>query len=495
MLPRPVRALRLFLLLLILGALACDLSDVSGLFSGGANKPNVSITSPPSGSQFQEGQDVAVQSISTDAKGIVRVELIVDGTPVRTDTAPSPQDKFTLVQTWKATQGTHTLSVRAYNTANVASDPAAISVTVTPSIALAATPTSTDTPTSTPTQNLTVVPAAPPTCPGPPVIGSFTASPNPITSGSSTSLSWGLVSNATSAAIDHGIGGVATPGSKKVSPTTTTTYTLTATGCGGVATSQVTVTVNPAPTATVSSATTTQVSKQVFVPANNSGSATATCPSGSIVTGGGYDSETNLSTQVYEQFKSGNSWVVSLNNSAGTSYSVNALAICLSGTSGTTTQITAQTSVPSQSADLATANCPGGSVVTGGGFAMSPGLSNSIYGQFKQLKNSGNGWEALLSNATAFSRLVIAYAICLSGTSATTTQIRAQASVPANSVGSATANCPGGTVVTGGGFATQPFLSPKVYTQGKSGNGWEVFVYNPLSAAWEVDAFAICASF
>ncbi len=340
--PRPVRSFRLLLFLLSFGALACDLSDIPAAF-GCAAKPAVVITSPPSGSQFQEGQDVSVQSTSTDAQGIVRVELIVDGATVRTDSAPSPQDKFALIQTWKATQGTHTLSVRAYNTANAASDPASISVTVAPSVALGATPTTPSgactndsafvsdvtvpdgtvlasgqvfnkiwrllnkgcawdvgyqfvfvsgeamtTSTVLPVPNtatgatadilvamtappapgshtgqwrmrspsgalfgatLTVsinVPAAPPPCPGPPVIASFNASPNPITAGSSTTLSWGFVSNATSAAIDHGIGGVATPGSRTVSPGSTTTYTLTATGCGGVATSQVTVTVNPA---------------------------------------------------------------------------------------------------------------------------------------------------------------------------------------------------------------------------------------------------------
>jgi hypothetical protein len=89
------------------------------------------------------------------------------------------------------------------------------------------------------------VPAAPPPCPGPPVIASFTASPPTINAGGSTTLNWGAVTNATSASIDHNIGGVATPGSKLVSPSSTTTYVLTATGCGGVATSQVTVNVSP----------------------------------------------------------------------------------------------------------------------------------------------------------------------------------------------------------------------------------------------------------
>ncbi len=357
---RPFRTFALLFIVLSLGALACDMSDIAALFGGGG-KPTVVITSPPSGSQYQEGQDVAIQSTSTDSKGISRVELLVDGTIVRTDPLPNPQPQFAVIQTWKATQGTHTLSVRAYNTANTPSDPIAISVAVSPSIALGNTPTptlpagtalptvpgATVTSASTPCSNdsafvadvtvpdgtvlaagqafnkiwrvrnagtcawgpghdfafvggeamsgttvvavpatgpgatadlliamtapsaqgthagqwrlraggvafgVTVnvsinVPPSAPACPGPPVITSFSASPNPIAAGASTTLSWGAVTNATSAVIDHGIGGVSTPGNTSVNPATTTTYTLTATGCGGTATSQVTVTVNAA---------------------------------------------------------------------------------------------------------------------------------------------------------------------------------------------------------------------------------------------------------
>jgi hypothetical protein len=93
-------------------------------------------------------------------------------------------------------------------------------------------------------------PPPPPSCTGTPNIASFTASSNTITAGQSTTLSWGLVSNADSADIDHGIGGVKTPDSKKVSPNSTTTYTLTAHCGSNKTTAQVTITVNPAPTHT-----------------------------------------------------------------------------------------------------------------------------------------------------------------------------------------------------------------------------------------------------
>ena len=125
---RPKFSSLALLLVVSLGALACD------LLAATARKPTVIIISPPSGSQFREGEDVVLQSTSTDSTGIVRVELVVDGATARTDSAPSPQGQrsFPLIQKWKAIQGDHTIAVRAYNAAGAVSDPAAISVSVSP---------------------------------------------------------------------------------------------------------------------------------------------------------------------------------------------------------------------------------------------------------------------------------------------------------------------------------------------------------------------------
>ena len=124
------RSLRILLILTIaLGVLACDLSTL-GLAP--AAKPKVIIQSHVSGAQFLEGEEIAVQSTSSDPTGVVRVELAVDGATVRADAPPIPQGQtsFTLIQKWQATGGTHTLSVRAFNVSNAASDPALVSVTV-----------------------------------------------------------------------------------------------------------------------------------------------------------------------------------------------------------------------------------------------------------------------------------------------------------------------------------------------------------------------------
>lgn len=163
----------ILILLVVFGITVAVGMNVFDFVPGG--KPNAIITSPPSGSTFHEGEDVAVQSVSTDAKGVVYVQLIVDGQIVRTDAAPAPQDQFTLVQTWKATSGTHTVMVKAFNGANAGSDPAAISIQVVTGAGPATAPTSVaSAPTPIPAPTSTTAPGGP----------SPTTAPSPCTNNS-----------------------------------------------------------------------------------------------------------------------------------------------------------------------------------------------------------------------------------------------------------------------------------------------------------------------
>jgi hypothetical protein len=137
------QSLLLLILFAGLGTLACDVSTLTSLAQGGASKPQVTIQLPLAGTSFHEGDDVTVQSTSTDKSGVVRVELLVDGAVVRTDAPPIAQGQasFSVLQTWKATAGNHTLGVRAYNAANAASDPALVAITVTSGVAALPSPT------------------------------------------------------------------------------------------------------------------------------------------------------------------------------------------------------------------------------------------------------------------------------------------------------------------------------------------------------------------
>ena len=142
MIKRSFRPLFFWILLASLGLLACDVSSLSSsLGLGTASKPQITIQSPIAGAQFNEGDDVPVQSTSTDKTGIVRVELLVDGAVVRSDAPPIAQGQtsFSVIQRWKATAGNHTISVRAYTASGAASDPAIVAITVVASTAQAPT--------------------------------------------------------------------------------------------------------------------------------------------------------------------------------------------------------------------------------------------------------------------------------------------------------------------------------------------------------------------
>lgn len=128
----PLRHLGLLFVVVLLlgGVLACD---VDLMPSAGPSQPTITLTAPTSGAEFQVGEEVDVLSSSSDAKGVMRVELYVDRVLYRTDPSPIPSGspQMMLVQTWIAEDpGTHTLSVVAVNVDGMQSDHWAVTVRV-----------------------------------------------------------------------------------------------------------------------------------------------------------------------------------------------------------------------------------------------------------------------------------------------------------------------------------------------------------------------------
>lgn len=156
-------ALVIIVALIVSGALACEIG-------GEPAKPTVSITAPTSDAQVELGE-VNVLVSASDAKGIARVELSVDGALYRTDANPDPEGgtAWAVVQTWTATDlGMHTLSVTAYNVDGAASDPWAVTVEVVEEGEVVPTPTSTTGP-----------PPAATNTPAPPPEATDTVAPEP----------------------------------------------------------------------------------------------------------------------------------------------------------------------------------------------------------------------------------------------------------------------------------------------------------------------------
>lgn len=109
--------------------------------------PNVVISSPVTGSQFQVGQRVIVQATATDAaEGIVRLELWVAGQKEAESVSPvtSGQSPFTAVMEWlPQAPGEYGLEVRAFNAREVRSAPTIVNIVVESDVAqITGTPTS-----------------------------------------------------------------------------------------------------------------------------------------------------------------------------------------------------------------------------------------------------------------------------------------------------------------------------------------------------------------
>jgi hypothetical protein len=100
---------------------------------GQATPPTIAITAPVDGQQVEQGQEIAIQFTATDAQGVARVEIGVDGVLLQTALNPSPAagTPFSGQQTWTATApGSHSVMAVAYNSAGTASSPAVVSITV-----------------------------------------------------------------------------------------------------------------------------------------------------------------------------------------------------------------------------------------------------------------------------------------------------------------------------------------------------------------------------
>lgn len=109
------------LCLLVIG-LACGL--------GQSSKPTISILTPANGQKLRADQEITVQSVSVSKEGVSRVELWVNGELIDTQTSNNPQS-FTSLQPWTpAIEGTYLVEIRAFNSNDLQSDPAIVSVSV-----------------------------------------------------------------------------------------------------------------------------------------------------------------------------------------------------------------------------------------------------------------------------------------------------------------------------------------------------------------------------
>lgn len=99
-----------------------------------ASIPLVQLVSPITNTQISVSQTISVSVYAAADSGVARIELFDDTTLVHAESAPTPAPPvFSAMIPWTPTDlGNHTLRVIAYDTANQASAPDEVTVSVTP---------------------------------------------------------------------------------------------------------------------------------------------------------------------------------------------------------------------------------------------------------------------------------------------------------------------------------------------------------------------------
>jgi uncharacterized protein affecting Mg2+/Co2+ transport len=229
-----------------------------------------------------------------------------------------------------------------------------------------------------------------------------------------------------------------------------------------------------------------QVTQSENIPATSGGYAFAVCPDGTIVVGGGFRAQKDM--VVYTTLSAGNGWASYVwNNSVGIR-AFDSYAICLHNTSGSITQVQNMVHVAAGGIGPAVATCPAGSVVTSGGFA-SDATAFWVYNSSK----SGNGWQVYARNNSADNRPLYAYAVCLSGTGGSTSQIVNQKTIAAGASDGGEAACPSGSLLTGGGFVLQNDLV-EYYSAMLSSDAsqWSSYARNTGGLSRIMNIYAVC---
>jgi hypothetical protein len=488
------------------------------------------ITSPEAGETLAMGSEVAIQSLAVSSRGIESVEFYINGELFGEQTPPDEEtpDEFTADQLWTPEEeGEVIITVAAYDTRGNHSDPVSITVQVVQSIAAGTiTPTITTTP-----EGFDQTQTAQVGCTNEAAFVSDVTIPanSEIPGGTNFTKTWRVTNTGTCDWIGYQVilaDGLAMSASSPqalpvvnsgenvdisidmLAPASSGVYAGTwwlrapdGTGFGPDLNLSIVVpvppteepeptitpTVTPTNTATTAPISVDQIYEQISLSAGSTDSTTVTCPAGSVVTSGGYAASSGV--RVWHSTKNGNGWRVFATNTAGSSKLLNVYATCLANSGGTTDIQLAQENIAANTQTNIEAPCPGGTIVTGGGWVIGSDDDVEIYNSTK----NGNGWQIYVNNTGGGTPLINAYAICLSGASGTSDSVgNTGNTIPANDNAHVVMECPGGSYPTGGGFATN--LGVTIYNSTISGNGWQIYARNPFGTSKTVNGYAICYS-
>jgi Glutaminase len=155
---------------------------------------------------------------------------------------------------------------------------------------------------------------------------------------------------------------------------------------------------------------------------------TATCPFGTLATGGGISAPQGFLVTRNSK-SSGNGWTITARNNTSASAPLDVRAVCLTGAPTTASVTTVTGSTSSVSANLsgsASASCASGTLV-GGGYSTTGTTSIMRVYSNKRSTSTGSTWQVSAQNTTTSSKSITAYAYCLANTRFTFNQVAGSA--------------------------------------------------------------------
>jgi hypothetical protein len=162
---------------------------------------------------------------------------------------------------------------------------------------------------------------------------------------------------------------------------------------------------------------TTMIDESTSLQGNQTVSVNATCPAGSVVTGGGFLNSSRV--LVHQSSMAGNGWQVVFENTTSSEKQVTSYVLCLSGTNATSYQYNTSTEISASTQGSTIALCQPGQLIIGGGFYQSIGVNSSVpIGP--NVNEPKYGWGAYAFNPYSSGALtdnrsitIQSYAVCL----------------------------------------------------------------------------------
>ncbi|MBN1439022.1 MAG: hypothetical protein JW929_06380, partial [Anaerolineales bacterium] len=172
----------------------------------------------------------------------------------------------------------------------------------------------------------------------------------------------------------------------------------------------------------------------------------AACPAGSVLTAGGFYTNSDGSARVFLNALRSLGWQTSVRKLTGGTPILSVNTIFLSGLPSIASTAVGQAQTAAGEKCFTQASCPPGSVLKGLGFASGP---EDMWVYRKAYVDA----RAHRVNLSSMNQTIRTYALCLTVAGTTTVQATNSTTVATHSTAALEISCPPGTVPTGAGFA------------------------------------------